>query len=374
MENNQVQIEKLKSEINENNIDLKQIYQSVGERISVPGVYSGDVEEINEKLSRIAGFDEKIQDIDVKIEDLRNSYKRISEITDREKEIVEEFSALEKENRKLFLPIGKAAFEEWKNNPIDELNKVMSGLEESEAALRELENQIYQIQNNESGKSVVNKVKNKGRIILLNSRKRKSLLSMDHLYKRVGEKLYKKEIAYFENMKNEAVGAFILNRKKLDTLTSEKEVLKEESSALEKHLKSSFSSGKQQKEDARLHSDKEFIISGKMESLDELGSFLYRDKFHFNDKEILTFFESADKIHAKNDHLRSEIEKCKAELDIQKLEEEIHDMKNNVKELEMTIEKCANDIGEFNKEIKRAKAEIRKLKKVAETGPQETEE
>jgi peptidoglycan hydrolase CwlO-like protein len=49
-------------------------------------------------------------------------------------------------------------------------------------------------------------------------------------------------------------------------------------------------------------------------------------------------------------------------------------MKNNVKELEMTIEKCANDIGEFNKEIKRAKAEIRKLKKVAETGPQETEE
>ena len=65
---------------------------------------------------------------------------------------------------------------------------------------------------------------------------------------------------------------------------------------------------------------------------------------------------------------------CKAELEIVKLDEEIVDMKNNIKELEMTIEKCIGDIAEFNKEIKRARAEIRKLKKLTDEGTENKED
>jgi hypothetical protein len=50
MDNNQNRIDELKKDIIDNNIDLKQIYQSVGERISSPGVFTGENEEISGKL------------------------------------------------------------------------------------------------------------------------------------------------------------------------------------------------------------------------------------------------------------------------------------------------------------------------------------
>lgn len=374
MENNQERIDELISKIDENNIDLKQIYQSAGERVAAPGVFTGEIDEVKEQLVSLSDIDNKISSIDLKIEDLRNSFNRIAEITDREKEIGEEFSNLEKENRKLFLPIGEAAFHEWKNNPLDDQNKIMSGLVEVESKITDLDNEILQLSDNDVKKSVFVKIKEKSRIALLNTKKKNRQSSMNTLYKKVGEKLYRKDISYFENMKNASVGTFILNRRKLDNLSNETQALKDENSRLEKHLKNSFSSSKQQKAEDKLQSERDFIISEKMAQLNDLGSLLYSRQLDFEDKEIRSLFKSAGEIHEKNDVLNDEIEKCKAELEIEKLDEEVADIKNNIKELENTIEICTNDIAEFNKEIKRARAEIRKLKKVTDLSPKESED
>lgn len=373
MENNQERIEELRSQIDDNIKDLKEIYQSAGQRVAVPDVHNGETVEISEALTVLSSLEKKIGKIDSQIEDLSNSYNRISEITDREKEISEEFAILEKENRKLLEPIGKAAYLEWKNNPVEEQNKMMTGLEESDSKIRELDNEIYQLQNNEDQKSLLQKIKVRSRVAILNSRKKSTQSSMVSLYKRIGEKLYKKDITYFKNMNNDSVEVFIENRKKLDELSVEIDALKEESSTIEKHLKSSFSLGKRQKAEDKLQSERDFTVSEKMTALNDLGSLIYSKKMDFGDKELQLLFTSADEIHEKNNTLTLEIEKCTAELEVIELDAEIIDMKSNIKELQLTIEKCNSDIEEFNKEIKRARTEIRKLKKITERSTDESD-
>ena len=370
MDNSQDRIDELKSKIDDNNIDLKQIFQSAGERIAVPGVFKNENEEIANKLSDLSNLEKRLAEIDIKVEDLRNSFGRISEISDREKDIGEEYSLLEKENRKLFLPIGEASYRGWKENPSDEHKKLMTSLKDLENKITEFDDEIFELENNETKKSIIKKIKEKSRISMLVSRKKSRQLSMNNLYKKTGEKIYKKDLSYFENMENESVHLFINNRKKLEKLDQEMKTLKEETVRIEKHLKNAFSSGRQHKAEEKLRSERDFVLSEKMTQLDLLGKDLYNKKLTFDDENILTFFKDIDEILEKNKTINHEIDKCKAEIEIIKLDEEINDMKNNIKELQFTIEKCESDISEFNKEIKRAKAEIRKLKKIAEDDPQ----
>ena len=371
MENNQDRIDELKSIIDDNNIDLKQIYQSAGERVALPQVFSNDNETVKGYLGNLSELNEKLNDINIQIDDLHNSFKRISEIADREKEIGEEYSNLEKENKKLFLPIGKAAYFEWKDNPTDELSKWMVNLEELDKKDLSLENEIFKLENDESKKNLLNKIKEKSRIAVLRSKRKSNQATMNNLFKKAGEKLFKKDISYFENMNNESVSSFIANRKILENLDKEMHTLKDENVRIEKHLKSKFSSNKQKKAEEKLHSERDFVLSEKMSKLNQIGSYLYEEKLDYNDKEIKSFFKSASEIHDKNTKLNEEIERFKAELEIHKLDDEISDMKNNIKELQLTIEKSTSDIAEFNKEIRRARSEIKKLKKLTEDGAQE---
>ncbi|MDA3810980.1 MAG: hypothetical protein PF518_11715 [Spirochaetaceae bacterium] len=362
MDNNQNRIDELKKDIIDNNIDLKQIYQSVGERISSPGVFTGENEEISGKLKKLTGIDSRISDLDVQIEDLRNSFTRIAKISDREKDIGEEYSALDKENRKLFFPIGKAAFIEWKQNPTDELSKLMTSLKDIEEIIAELDSEIFQLNNNEIKKSILNRIKDKTRITFLSSKKKSRQLAMDNLFKKTGEKLYKKDLSFFENLNDDSVSTFISNKKEMIKLNDESQNLKSENEKLEKYLKSRFNSNKQQKAEEKLRSEQDFIISERIAELNDLGSYLYKEKLGFNDKVMISLFASCDETHEKIIQLNDEIEKCKAELGIEKLDKEISEMKENIKELQISIEKSNSDIAEFNKEINQAKAEIRKLK------------
>jgi len=366
MDNNQVRIDELKSRIDENKIDLKQIYQSAGERAAVSEEISEDNESVHSSLEKLSVLDRDLKEIDVQIDDLRNSFNRIAEITDREQEIGEEYSNLEKENRKLFLPIGKAVYLDWKDHPSEDFSKLMKSLSEQEEKVDALESEIYQLTNTGATRNVINVLKNKSRVILLNSRKKSSVSTMNNLYKKTGEKVFKKDIEYFEKLNSESVFSFINNRKAIEKLNEEITALKEESTRLEKHLKSKFSSNKQKKAEEKLQSERDLLTSEKMAELNDLGSLMYSEKLDFGDNEIQSLFTSAEEIHKKNDQLIKEIEVCKAELEIEKLDEEVLDMKKNINELELTIEKCTGDIAEFNKEIKRAKAEVRKLKKLTE--------
>jgi len=374
MDNSQTRIDELKNEIDDNNIDLKQIFQSAGEKMITPGVFSGENERISGFLTKLTSLDTRISEIDAQIDDLRHSFNRIAEITDREKDIGEQYSLLEKENRKLFLPIGKAAFIEWKERPSEDQRKLMSGLEELESIIDGFENEIFNLENNEVKKSIVNKIKEKGRVAIVKSKKKSRELSLNNLYKKTGEKLYKKDLSFFEKMNNDSVSSFIANKKEQEKLDSEVQELKQENSRLEKHLKNAFSSSKMQKAEEKLLSERDFILSEKMAKLNDLGSYLYDEKLDFDDEEIKSLFSSADDVNGRISLLNNEIEKCKAELEIVQLDEEVADMKENIKELQLTIEKCTGDIGEFNKEIKRAKAQIRKLKKLTETDPRESED
>ncbi len=374
MENDQNRIDELKSRIGENKIDLKQIYQTVGERAAVPEVFPGGDDSISESLEKLSRLNKQLGDIDVQINDLRNSFNRIAEITSREQDIGEEYSVLEKENRKLFLPIGKAVYVDWKDKRTDLFPKLMKSIEEQELKILSFENEVFKLTNNDVKKNFINKLKNKSRIILLNSKKRSIEASMGNLYKKTGEKVYKNDISFFEQLNTESVEKFIENRKIISRLDTEIASLKEENSRLEKHLKSKFSSSKQKKAEEKLQSERDFLMSGKMSELNDLGSSMYGGNLDFGDSQLQSLFKDAAEIHKKNDLLAKDIELCKAELEIVKLDEEVADMKKNIKDLELTIEKCTGDIAEFNKEIKRAKSEIRKLKKLTEEGTEKKEE
>ena len=371
MENNQIRIDELKKQIDENNIDLKQIYQSVGERFVEHGEFSGNNTTVQEFLDNQKALENQLKELDIQLEDLRSSFRRISEISDRERIIGEEYSELEKENRNLFLPIGKAAFLQWKENPTEEFSKLMKNLEEIDNTIISFDNEIYKLANNEIKKKFLKKVKDKSRLILLQYKKKKSSVSINHFYKKTGEKIYKKDLSFFETMKNDSVSSFISNRKALEKLNGEILLLKEENSRLEKHLKNKYSSSRQKKAEEKLHSERELTLSEKMACLNDLGAYLYGEKIGEEDKEIKKYFKSADEICSKNSQLGGEIEKCKAVLEIANLEDEIDEMKKNITELQFSIEKSTSDITEFNKEIKRARAEIRKLKKTAEDSSQE---
>lgn len=366
MDNYQTRINELKSRIDDNNIDLKLIYQSAGERAAFPDVCSGKNDSVKISLEKLSNLETDLKKMDIQIDDLRNSFSRIADITDREKEIGEEYSTLERENRKLLLPIGKAVYVNWKDNPSNDFPRMMKNLNEQESKIIAIDNDIYKLNSNMVKKNIISLLHNKSRIFLLNS-KRKSFLSvMDTLYKKTGEKVIKKDLSYFDTLKNESIYSFISNRKAIEVLDSEIGTLKEETLRLEKHLKSQFRSSKQNKAEEKLQSERDFILSAKMAALNELGALLYSEKIDFGDLEIKNLLKSAAEINGKNEQLIEEIDVCKANLEIENLDSEVLEMKKNIKDLEMTIEKSTGDIAEFNKEIKRARAEIRKLKKMTE--------
>lgn len=374
MDNDQNQIEILTSRIAENKIDLKQIYQSIGERAADPGVFPGGNDSVAESLEKLSQMNSRLEETDMQITDLRNSFNRIAEITDREQDIGEEYSELEKENRKLFAPIGKAVYIDWKDKRTEHYPKLMKSLEDQEMKIISLNNEIYNLTNKETKKNLIAKLKNKSRVVFLSSKKKANEASMNNLYKKTGEKVYKKEISFFEGMSDESVEKLIGNKRLLEKLDSEVSTLKEENARLEKHLKSKFSSSKQKKAEEKLQSDRNLILSGKMAELNDLGALLHRENLDFSDSKIQALFRDASETLEKNDLLLKEIEVLKAELEIIKMEEEVAEMKNNITELELTIEKCTGDIAEFNKEIKRARTEIRKLKKLTGEGTETKED
>lgn len=366
MENDQSRIDELKLKIDENKIDLKQIYLSIGEKAAEPDIFSGKDDFVKESLEKLSGYEKQLGEIDIQIEDLHKSFSRISEITDREKEIGEEYSNLEKENRKLMIPIGEAAFLKWRDNPSEEFSKLMKGLEELDGRIVSYDNEIFKLANKAVKKNLLNKIQDRGRISLLKSRKKRTLSAMNIQYRKTGEKIFRKDISYFEKMKNQEVDVFIDNRRHLEELDREISSLKEENARLEKHLKSSFSSSRQKRAEEKLQSERDLVLSEKMAALNVLGSFLHEKSLSFDNSELKTLFKAADEVLEQIEAINKDIEKCKAELEIVKLDEEISEMKKNIKELQSTIEKCNGDIAEFNKEIKCARAEIRKLKKLTE--------
>ncbi|MCP4163239.1 MAG: hypothetical protein GY760_24525 [Deltaproteobacteria bacterium] len=373
MDTNQNRIDEINKEIEVNNSELKKLYQSVGERVAEPGVRIGDDEEIDRYLNDISALNKKSSNIEDLIIDLKKSYCRISEISEREKIIGEEYSLIEKENRKLFQPVGNAVYIEWKKNPSDENLKAMENLEVTEKKIVTLENEIFQIQNNESKQSVLDSIKSKSRLILLKTQKGSHQSSLNNLYRRSGEKLYKKNLTSIKNIDNEFVVTLLGNNKKLHKYDDEIKNLKNENSELMKQLKSKFQSGKQQKSEEKLRIEKEAILIERLNKLHEIGRYIHNENFSHNDDSIISSFSEIDKIISKNEEFINQIDLYKAEQEIIKLDEEIDDIKNNIKDLQVTIEKCNSDISEFNKEIKRAKSEIKKLKKITEEKAQETD-
>ncbi len=89
---------------------------------------------------------------------------------------------------------------------------------------------------------------------------------------------------------------------------------------------------------------------------------------------LISSFKEIDSIISKNKALEEQVAKYQAFYDIEKLEDEVSDIKTSIKELQSIIDKSNNDISEFNKEIKRAKTEIKKLKKITDEKSLETSE
>lgn len=368
MDQNEIRIEELKSRIDENNTELKQIYLAAAEKVLSDDLAGGSEEGLSALLAKVATSDEKLREIDSRMDDLRTTYNRISEIADREKEIGEEYSHIEKENRKLFVPLGRAAYGKLRDRPDSEYRKLMDSLSEGEEQFRDLEAELFRLENKSESGGFFAGIRDKSRTLLLRSRKKNSLSSLDGIYGRLGEKIYRKDLSFFDNLESDSVSMFLKNRKKMEKLDGEITVLKEENSALEKHLKSRFNSNRRKKSEEKLQSERDLAQSDKMAGLSELGKFLYEKRLDFGDGSLAKLYESADSVRKTVEELKDEIEKCKAEIEIARLEDEVSEMKKSIKDLEITIEKCNSDISEFNKEIKQARAEIKRLKKLTGAG------
>ncbi|MBN2658293.1 MAG: hypothetical protein JXR86_14630 [Spirochaetales bacterium] len=367
MDQNETRIEELQSRIKENQSELKEIFREAGERVVGETLYTGDNEAIAELLQNLGEREERLKSIDNQMDDLRTSYNRISEIAEREKEIGEEYALLEKENKKLFVPLGRAAFAKLKSGGDHDFGKSFDSIVEAEDSTRELDTEIFRLESTGGKKKFLDTLKDKGRIAILRSKKKRLESSMEQLFGKLGEKIYRKDPAFLDAMEDVPVASFRENRKKMVDLDREISDLKEENSKLEKHLKSEYNSSRQKKTEEKMQSMRDLALSDKMAGVYDLGAYLYKEKIEIKDKDVEQLFASAAEIYGKIGTLEQEVEKLNAELEIVKLEEEVSEMKKNIKDLEMTIEKCNSDISEFNNEIKRARAEIRKLKKLSET-------
>ncbi|MBB6479487.1 hypothetical protein [Spirochaeta isovalerica] len=366
MDQNETRIEELQSRIKDSQAELKDIFCEAGERVAGEKLYKGDDEAINKLLEALGEREKRLQNIDSQMDDLRTSYNRISEIAEREKEIGEEYALLEKENKKLFVPLGRVAYFPLKGGRGQEYGKSFDSLVEAEENLKEQDNEIFRLESSGGKKKFLENLKDKGRIAVLRSKKKRLESSMDNLFGKLGEKIYRKDPAFLDSIEDETVASFKENRIKMAALDKEIAQLKEENSNLEKHLKSEYNSSRQKKTEEKMQSRRDLALSDKMAGVYDLGLYLYREKIELKDNEVEQLFASAGEIYGKIENQEREIEKLKAELEIVNLEEEVTEMKKNIKDLEMTIEKCNSDISEFNNEIKRARAEIRKLKKLTE--------
>jgi len=369
MDQNETRIEELQSRIKESQSELKEIFREAGERISTEKLYTGDDEIINKLLKSLEEQDEQLKSIDGQMDDLRTSYNRISEIAEREKEIGEEYAQLEKDNKKIFPFLGKAAYIILKGGKGGEYGKSYESLIEAEEKLNELDNEIFRLESSGGKKKFFEALKEKSRMAILKSKKKRLDVSMDGLYGKLCEKIYRKEPSFLESLDDDSAIAFRDNRGRMAKLDGEIGQLKEENSSIERHLKTEFNSSRQKKTEEKMQSQRDMALSRKMAGVYELGIHFYREKISLGNKEVEDLMASAAKVYGLIDIQEQEIEKLNAELEIVKLEEEVSDMKKNIKDLEMTIEKCNGDISEFNSEIKRARAEIRKLKKLTESEP-----
>jgi len=369
MDQNDTRIEELQSRIKESQSELKEIFREAGERIASEKLYNGDDETINKLLKSLEEQDEQLKSIDGRMDDLRTSYNRISEIAEREKEIGEEYALLEKENKKIFPTLGKAAFLILKGGKGGESGKPYESLIEAEKKLHEFDNEIFRLESSGGKKKFFEALKEKSRLALIRSKKKRLEISMEGLYGKLCEKIYRKDPSFLESLEDVSADAFRDNRGRMVKLDSEIDRLKEENSNLEKYLKTEFNSNRQKKTEEKMQSQRDMALSRKMAGVYELGVHFYREKISLGNEEVGELLASAAKVYSSIDIQEQEIEKLKAELEIVKLEEEVSDMKKNIKELEITIEKCNGDISEFNSEIKRARAEIRKLKKLTDSDP-----
>jgi len=365
-DNSKEKIDELIIQIDNNNIKLEKLYQSAGEL----GIQNVTIVEENKSIKskslELIDINQNIENIDNLLKDLQKSYTRISEISEREKNIGEEYSDIEKNNNSLFPSVGKAAYIQWKKNPVENLNKIMESTAVIDNKILQIDNEIFKMDNTIVSRAIIKKFRDKGRMIFIKNKKRSFLNSLNHGYKRVGEKIYKNHKDFFKNINNESVETILTNVQLMDKLDKEIQSLKDENKKLEKHLKTKFKSGKKQKAEDRINSERDDLLLEKAKRFYDIGLIMYKEQLDCNNKSIVTAFKEINKLSDKNLKLKKEKDKNKAYQEIKKLEDEVIDIKNNIKDIQLTIDNCNNDISEFNKEMKRANSEIRKLKKITD--------